>query len=428
MPQLFARLHRRYGRPEGISRREMIERSLAATAGVLFSEQLAGVLSGQGKAGRVVVIGAGFAGLAAAFELSRAGYAVTVVEARNRVGGRVLSFSDLVPGKNVEGGGELIGSNHSTWVTYAKQFKLDFLDVSEEDAEAPIMLGGKRLSSDDSEKLWEELETTSSLMNADAAKVPDPFEPWKTPGAEALDKRTLASWIQSVNASPICKVALDAMLTADNGMVTEWQSYLGNLAMVKGGGLEKFWTDSEVYRCKGGNQLLAARMAAAIGNDKVLLRTPARSVAVGDQIVRVTLANGRVLEADHVILTAPPTVWNRIGFDPLLPVTLTPQMGSNVKCLIALKNRFWRQAELAPDSLTAPMVSPAGAPRSSRSPEARRPKPAATGRPPRASRTTWRPSRRSIAISVRASSKPVSWTGPATPGRKAPIHFQRPVR
>jgi monoamine oxidase len=352
MPQLFARLHRRYGRPEGISRREMIERSLAATAGVLFSEQLAGVLSGQGKAGRVVVIGAGFAGLAAAFELSRAGYAVTVVEARNRVGGRVLSFSDLVPGKNVEGGGELIGSNHSTWVTDAKQFKLDFLDVSEEDAEAPIMLGGKRLSSDDSEKLWEELETTSSLMNADAAKVPDPFEPWKTPGAEALDKRTLASWIQSVNASPICKVALDAMLTADNGMVTEWQSYLGNLAMVKGGGLEKFWTDSEVYRCKGGNQLLAARMAAAIGNDKVLLRTPARSVAVGDQIVRVTLANGRVLEADHVILTAPPTVWNRIGFDPLLPVTLTPQMGSNVKCLIALKNRFWRQAELAPDSLT----------------------------------------------------------------------------
>jgi hypothetical protein len=41
----------------------------------------------------------------------------------------------------------------------------------------------------------------------------------------------------------------------------EWQSYLGNLAMVKGGGLEKYWTESEVYRCKGGNQQLATRLA-----------------------------------------------------------------------------------------------------------------------------------------------------------------------
>ena len=64
---------------------------------------------GAGPGGRVVVIGAGFSGLAAAYELAQAGYDVTVVEARNRVGGRVISFSDIVPGKNVEGGGELIG-------------------------------------------------------------------------------------------------------------------------------------------------------------------------------------------------------------------------------------------------------------------------------------------------------------------------------
>ena len=259
MPDFFARLHRRYGRPEAISRREMIQRSLAATAGLLLSEQLT---AAQGKPGRVVVIGAGFSGLAAAYELSRAGYTVTVVEARNRVGGRVLSFSDLVPGKNVEGGGELIGSNHPTWVTYAKQFKLEFLDVSEEDAEAPITIGGKRLSEDASEALWEELEKTSNLLNAEAAKVADAFEPWRTPNAEALDRRTLASWIESVDASPLCKAGLDAMMTADNGMVTAWQSYLGNLAMVKGGGLEKYWTDSEVYRCGGGNQQLARKLAA----------------------------------------------------------------------------------------------------------------------------------------------------------------------
>ncbi len=349
MPDFYARLHRRYGRRDGISRREMIQRSLAATAGVLLSEQLT---TAQGKPGRVVVIGAGFSGLAAAYELSRAGYTVTVVEARNRVGGRVLSFSDLVPGKNVEGGGELIGSNHPTWVTYAKQFKLEFLDVSEEDAEAPITIGGKRLSEEASEALWEELEKTSNLLNAEAAKVTDAFEPWRTPNAEALDRRTLSSWIETVDASPLCKAGLDAMMTADNGMVTAWQSYLGNLAMVKGGGLEKYWTDSEVYRCQGGNQQLARKLAGAIGGERVLTRAPVRSVSVTDRLARVTLASGRVLEAEHVVLTAPPSVWNRISFDPLLPGTLMPQMGSNVKCLIALKNRFWRQASLAPDSFT----------------------------------------------------------------------------
>src|SRR5574341_881986 len=163
MPQLYAHLHRRFGRDDGISRREMLRTSLDAAAGVLLSER-SGLLAQVGR--RVVIVGAGFSGLTAAFELSQAGYDVTVVEARNRVGGRVLTFSDMVARKTVEGGGELIGSNHPTWVAYAKRFKLEFLDVTEEeDFEFPIMLGGKRLSADDSEKLWKELEDVVSSIN-----------------------------------------------------------------------------------------------------------------------------------------------------------------------------------------------------------------------------------------------------------------------
>ena len=48
-------------------------------------------------------------------------------------------------------------------------------------------------------------------------------------------------------------------------MATAWQSYLGMLAQVKGGGVEKYWKDSEVYRCRGGNQQLATKLVAAIG-------------------------------------------------------------------------------------------------------------------------------------------------------------------
>ncbi len=354
MPNLYTQLQRRYGQPSGISRREMLRRSFGAAAALLISERFP-ALPGA-AAGRVVVIGGGFSGLAAAYELSKAGYDVTVAEARNRVGGRVISFSDLVPKKNVEGGGELIGSNHPAWVGYAKQFGLKFLDASEEDLEAPIVLNGKRLTSDESEALWEEMEKAFNTIVADAAKV-DANEPWRAPNAEALDKRTLASWINALDTSPLCKTGLHAMMMADNGMVTEWQSYLANLAMVKGGGLEKYWSESEVYRCQGGNQQLAHKLVAAIGAPKVLMRTIVRSVVVNDKQVRVTLADGKVLEADHVVLTAPPPTWNRIAIDPALPAGLVPQMGTNIKFLIGVNGPFWRRAELGPEMMTDGPVS-----------------------------------------------------------------------
>ena len=272
-----------------------------------------------------------------------------MVEARNRVGGRVLSFSDLVPGKNVEGGGELIGSNHPAWLAYAKQFGLSFLDVGEEDLEAPIVLNGKKVTAEQSEQLWEEMEKVFNTIVTDAAKV-DADEPWKAAGAEALDKRTIADWINKQSASPLCTSALHTMMMADNGVVTEWQSYLGNLAMVKGGGLEKYWTESEVYRCRGGNQQLATKLVAAIGAARVLTRMPVRALALTERGARVTLGSGKVLEAEHVLLTAPPSVWNKIAIDPVLPAALAPQMGTNVKYLMSLKSPVWRRTELVAGS------------------------------------------------------------------------------
>jgi len=354
MPNFYRTLNARYGQPSGFTRREMLQRSFAAGAALLISERFTNPL--LAGAGRVVIVGAGFSGLAAAYELSRAGYEVTVVEARNRVGGRVLTFSDLVAGKQVEGGGELIGSNHPAWQAYAKQFGLQFLEIGEEDLEAPIVINGKKVTAEQSEQLWEEMEKVFNTIVADAAKV-DADEPWKAANAEALDKRTLADWINKLGASPLCRSALHTMMTADNGVVTEWQSYLGNLAMVKGGGLEKYWTESEVYRCRGGNQQLATKLVAAVGAPRVLTRTPVRAIAVTDKGVRVTLGSGKVLEAEHVLLTAPPSVWNKIAIDPILPAALAPQMGTNVKYLMSLKSPVWRRSELGPELLSDGPVS-----------------------------------------------------------------------
>ena len=331
----------------------MLRATLAASAGLLMCDHMAHVVSGQApRTGRrVIIVGGGFGGLAAGHELAAAGYDVTVLEARNRIGGRVLSFQDLVPGKNVEGGGELIGSNHPSWVAYHKKFGLEFLDVSDyPDLDSPIVLGGRRLNATESSRLWEEMDAALSTLNADAARVVDPYQPWTVENAAALDRRTLASWIDALGVSALCKQGIHAMMTANNGVTTAWQSYLGNLAMVSGGGGEKFWLDSEVYRCKGGNQQLAQKLAATLGS-RVRVRTVVREIAVRDAAVKVTLADGSTLESDDVVLATPPTVWNRIAIDPPLPPGLTPQMGANIKFLMALKSRVWQSRGLAPRML-----------------------------------------------------------------------------
>ena len=327
----------------------MIRRSLAAAAGVLLSDRVASAQ--RPSSPRVVVIGAGFAGLAAAYELSRAGADVTVLEARNRVGGRVLSFRDLVPGGTMEGGAELIGSNHPVWNAYKEQFKLSFIDVGEEDGEAPIILNGRRLKAAEAERLWEDMGRGLSLMNADAAAITDPFAPWDAPQARSWDRQSLQDWIAGLTLPDPCRAGIDAQMVGDNGVATAWQSYLGNLAMVKGGGLEKFWTETEVYRCAGGSQQLAQRLASAIGSTRVHVRQAVSAITVRDSGVVVT-AGSTDHECDYAVLAVPPLTWNRIAFRPRLHVTALPQMGSNVKFLMKTKDRFWERNKLSPDLMT----------------------------------------------------------------------------
>ncbi len=358
---LYARLTRCYApQPSRIERREFLRVALAASAGLLISSDWSLARTETRRIGskrRVVVIGAGFGGLACAHELLSAGYEVTVLESRDRIGGRVISFRDIVPGKVVEGGGELIGSNHPTWMAYAKKFGLRFNDVTEnDDLFAPVILGGKRLTPNESKALWKEMESAYKLMNRDAAAI-DPDQPWRSANARQLDGRSSAQWIRALPVSDLCRRAITVDFTADNGNATSRQSYLGNLSQVKGGGLEKYWTESEVYRCAGGNAQLARKLAAALGDERIWLGNPVREIHTTPGKTFVRDAAGRIFDADDIVLAVPPSTWRSIQFTPPLPRVLRPQMGVNVKFLASVKRRFWRRSGLAPDSTSDGIVS-----------------------------------------------------------------------
>jgi monoamine oxidase len=351
MPRpLTARLRSRFGPPiDAIARREFLQGSIAVGTALLLSGPRAFARPPKNSGKSIIVIGAGFAGLAAAHELLSAGYQVTVLEARDRVSGRVVTFDNFVPGRWVEGGGEYIGSNHPTWVAYAKKFGLDLIEIPESEDPEPVVIDGKLLSDEESEPLWKQLEKIQARITKDAKPVVAD-QPWKTRNAKALDQRTVAEALSGIKAPPLAMKLMTAELVGDMAVSANQQSYLGLLAQVKGGGLDKYWTDSEVYLCRGGNQRLAQKLAEAIGSDRILLNTPASSVAIKDNQVVVTGSDGKTFTADDAILTVPPSVWSNIKFDPALPEALRPQMGNAVKYLISLKNRFWLADKLSPDS------------------------------------------------------------------------------
>ncbi len=337
-----------------LTRREMLRAAAAAAALPL--------LGGAGKASAqdaktqnpnlgVVVIGGGLAGLMCATTLSDAGYSPLVVEPRLRAGGRVLSFSDLVTGKVVEGGGEFIGANHPTWLALANRFGLELYEVPDDAAlSLPMLINGELLDRKAAEKLYEEMAQALSTLTEQAKPI-NADEPWKSEKAAELDAGSVGDWWNALTVSDRCKRAIRAQLENDNGAALEKLSLLGMLAMIKGGGLDAYWTESETYRCRGGNQRLATELTATMLGHRVSYNSTVTKVNLKGLSGTVNTKEGRSINAQQVVLAVPPSVWDGITFDVPLPGP-TMQMGLAIKKLSAVKERYWVKAGRSGESLS----------------------------------------------------------------------------
>lgn len=328
------------------SRRDMLTSATALVAATLIRDRLAAApdpAPARGK--RVLVIGAGFAGLACADELAFAGYEVTVVEARDRVGGRVKSNTTLIRNQTLEEGGELVGPNQPVWGAYRKRFRFEFVKMESKDIDV-IELGGKAKTKKEAVALFNQMNDAFGKLNDLAEPIPA-YTPWEYERAKQLDRQSLGDWIEGLDektASKECKACMSVQFTAINGVPPAWQSLLMVLAIIKGAGVQKFWDETDTMHVRGGCQQLAEQLGKSLvaRGGKVVTKCPVRSVRVLKDKVLVAFADGKEESWDDVVLTAPPSVWSKIAFFPALPAGLVTPFADNVKYLAVCDGQPWK--------------------------------------------------------------------------------------
>jgi monoamine oxidase len=351
LPTLYTALLAHHGAMPEPKIKEGIATEKPSFARLLFSESDVTLPPQPRPASTVIVIGAGFAGLVAAYELFHAGYNVTILEAQPRIGGRVQSLSDVVPGKIVEGGGELIGDNHPAWLSYRAKFGLGFTKVHDGE-NSPVILRGRKLKKQETIDLVAEMEEVFAALARLSNSISDAFRPWLSPVAHTYDKMSLRAWIQTQKTKPLCKYAVELQFSMDNGVSADKQSMLGILAMIKGGGGMDYFTQTERHRCDGGNQQLAEKLGEPL-TDALHLGVRAISIHASDQGMKVEAIERKgqksTFAAKDVVLAIPPNVWPHIAFDKdVLPKPL-PQMGKNVKCLMTFPTEYWKKSKFSPN-------------------------------------------------------------------------------
>ncbi|GEP48555.1 FAD-dependent oxidoreductase [Microbacterium saccharophilum] len=304
----------------------------------------------------VVIVGAGAAGLTAANQLRKAGLSVAVLEARDRVGGRL--WTDTIEGAMLEIGGQWVSPDQDALIETVADLGLETFSRYREGDSVYIGPDGtvSRFTGDvfpvsaETEAVITEI---TERLDAMVAEI-DPDRPWAHPRAEEWDRVSWDAWLraQTDDDEAVRNLAFatgSAMLTKP----THAFSLLQSLLMAASAGSYSNLVDADFIldkRVVGGLQQVPLLLAERLGDD-VFLNEPVRTMEWSDAGV-TAIADGMTVRARHGILALAPVLYNRISFVPALP-RLQHQMHQHLSMGFVIKvhavydRPFWREQGLS---------------------------------------------------------------------------------
>ena len=304
----------------------------------------------------VVVIGAGAAGLTAANALRNAGLSVAVLEARERVGGRL--WTDEIEGAMLEIGGQWVSPDQDALIdtvaelgleTYSRYREGDSVYVGP-DGVAHRFTGEMFPVSPETERVIAEI---TERLDAMVAEI-DPLYPWEHPKATEWDHISWDAWLraQTDDDEAVRNLAFatgSAMLTKP----THSFSLLQSLLMAASAGSYSHLVDADFIldkRVVGGLQQVPILLAERLGED-VFLNEPVRTLEWGDSGV-TAIGETTTVRARFAILALAPNLYSRISYVPAMP-RLQHQMHQHISMGFVIKvhavyeTPFWRDKGLS---------------------------------------------------------------------------------
>lgn len=317
-------------RSPGMTRRAFLRHAAVAAPAAALLPRLA---SGQpARPKRVIVVGAGLAGLAAAWELVQLGHDVTVLEAQNRPGGRVWTLREaFADGLYAEFGAVSFADSFHHLVRYANTFGIPVVPAKPPSKPLKMVehLRGQRVEIvAGQETAWpldlapgERGQTVGALfqryMGSIAKELGDPTDlAWRLDSSAALDRVTLAEFLKSRGASEgaIHLLSVNTPFGYGWSEVSALHRLVSDLALFQAGGAvgTRF--------LEGGTDRLPNAFAKAL-RERIWYGAPVHSIRQDEAGVRVVVRQGggeKTLEAERLICTAPLPALRRIGIEPAL--------------------------------------------------------------------------------------------------------------
>lgn len=337
--------------PRSTQRRQFLKNTVLS--GVALSS-LGSISSFAGtREQKVVVVGAGLAGLNAAFQLSKAGVRATIYEARSRVGGRMRSVEGIVSeGIVTDLGGELVNTDHDDMHALLSEFGLTLTERQQHNGaleSVGYFFNGRRRTEAEManalQPLAAQIMTDSELLDSD----------WDTWGP-VFDNQSLKDYLDQhsdkLPADPDIRFLIEALVRVEYGVEPSKSSALQLLYLlpvVDGEQVELLSNSDEAWTIDGGSERLIHSLRNVL-QDQIHLDSPLTSIEKTSKGYTLTFNCKNKVHATYVVLALPLNALSNVDIRVQLPKSLRRficevNLGRNEKIVAGVNERIWRSDE-----------------------------------------------------------------------------------